>query len=74
VKVANLTRLLTATVVLLVLLLVYMQHVGVSPRTVALIAAIAFFTISSSYIFISGISSPSREFHKNPQIGQGSHF
>lgn len=51
-KVANLTWLLTATVVFLVLLLVYMQYVGVSPRTVAIIAAVAFFTISCSYIFI----------------------
>lgn len=51
-KVANLTWLLTATVVFLVLLLVYMQYVGVSPRTVAIIAAVAFFTASCSYTFV----------------------
>ena len=50
-KVTNLNWLLTATVVFLVTLLVYLQYVGVSRRTVAIIAAAAFFTISCSYIF-----------------------
>jgi hypothetical protein len=44
--------LLTATVVVLVSLLVYLQYVGVSPRTVAIIAVVAFFTVGSTYIFL----------------------
>jgi hypothetical protein len=52
VKSDNLTWLLTATVVFLVSLLVYLQYVGVSPRTVAIIAAIVFFTVSAGYVFL----------------------
>jgi hypothetical protein len=52
VKLDNLTWLLTATVVFLVSLLAYLQFVGVSPRSVAIIAAIAFFVVNSSYAFL----------------------
>jgi len=33
-------------------MMTYLRYVGVSPRTVAIIAVVAFFTVSSSYIFI----------------------
>jgi hypothetical protein len=52
VKLHNLTRLLTVTVGFLVSLMIYLQYVGVSPRTLAIIAAVAFFTVSTSYVFV----------------------
>jgi hypothetical protein len=52
VKGTSLTWLLTGIVVLLISVLVYMRSIGVSQRTVAIIAAIAFFGVSSSYIFL----------------------
>jgi len=52
VKLDKLTRLLTSTVLFLMLSLIYLQYRGVSGRTVAIIAAVAFFTVSSTYIFL----------------------
>jgi hypothetical protein len=48
----NLTWLLTATVIFLVLTLVSLQYLGVSPRTIAIAAAVAVFAVSSSYIVL----------------------
>jgi 4-amino-4-deoxy-L-arabinose transferase-like glycosyltransferase len=48
----KLTWLLTSTVLFLVLILIYLQYRGVSGRTVAIIAAVAFFAASTIYTFL----------------------
>ena len=51
-KLDKLTWLLTAAVVFLSLVFVYLQATGVSPRTVAILASITFYVVSTAYIFI----------------------
>ncbi len=51
-KFDKLTLLLTSTVLFLVLILIYLQYRDVSGRTVAIIEAVAFFTVSTVFIFL----------------------